>query len=162
MNRSMCLILLSLTSAAFTAQARAQVNPAFADVEDDIAMVRQLVRADRRVIVEEAMELLPAERQGFWPIYDEYEAERTKLNDRKVKLITDYAAAYPNLTDARAEVLLDDWFTLEGDALDLRQKYARRFGKALTPTRVARFFQIENKLDSVINLGLAEEIPLTE
>ena len=114
MTRFVC-VCLSLLSATLGGQAVAQVNPAFADINDDIEMVRSLVRVERKAIVEENMGLLPAESQGFWPIYNEYEAERTKLNDRKVKLITDYAAAYPDLGDARAQTLLDDWFAFEGD-----------------------------------------------
>jgi hypothetical protein len=157
MTRFACVLLPLLT---LSGPASAQVNPQFADVNDDIEMVRSLVRVERKAVIEQGMELLPAESQAFWPIYAEYEAERTAINDRKVRVITDYAAAYPDLSDELAKSLLADLFEVESDAVDLRQKYARRLGKVLAATRVARFIQLENKIDAVVNLSLAEQIPL--
>jgi hypothetical protein len=142
--------------------AASQVNPAFADVSDEIEMVRSLVRMERKAAVEQAMQLAPAESQAFWTVYNEYEAERTRVNDRAVKVVTDYAAAYPEVGDARAQQLLDESFGAESDLLSLKKKYARRFAKVLTPARVARFFQIERKLDAVQNLSVAEQIPLID
>src|SRR5262249_15621815 len=75
----------------------AQVKRAFADVSDEIEMVRSLVRMERKAAVEQAMGLTPAESQAFWALYNEYEAERTRVNDRVVKVVTDYAAAYPEV-----------------------------------------------------------------
>jgi hypothetical protein len=122
--------------------------------------VRSLVRIERKALVEQQMLLAPAESQAFWSVYNDYEAERTKINDRMVKVITEYAAAYPDVGDARAEALLDEAFQVDFDLLSLKQKYARRFAKVLSPARVARFFQIERKLDAVQNLEIAEQIPL--
>ena len=102
MTRSICVVLLL----ALADPAVAQVNPQFADVSDQIEMVRSLVRMERKTAVEQAMQLAPAESQGFWAVYNDYEAERTKVNDRAVKVITDYAAAYPDVGDARANALL--------------------------------------------------------
>ncbi len=152
-------VLLSLVLAQ---PAFAQVNPAFADVSDEIEMIRSLVRMERKAVVGENMQLTPAESQGFWSLYNEYEAERALVNDRAVKVVTDYAAAYPEVGDARAQALLAESFDVEGDVLALKKKYARRFAKVLAPARVARFFQIERKLDAVQNVRLAEDIPLVE
>ena len=156
--RSICAVfLLALAHPAF-----AQVNPQFADVSDEIEMVRSLVRIERKAAVEQAMQLAPAESQAFWTLYNEYEAERTVINDRTVKVITDYAAAYPDVGDARAEALLAEAFDVDADQLSLKKKYAKRFKKVLSPARVARFFQIERKLDAVQNLSIAEQIPLID
>jgi hypothetical protein len=76
-TRSIAVVLLL----ALAHPAAAQVNPAFADVSDEIEMVRSLVRMERKAAVEQAMGLAPAESQAFWAIYNEYEAERTKVND---------------------------------------------------------------------------------
>ena len=158
MNRSIgVVLLLALAHPAF-----AQVNPAFADVSDEIEMVRSLVRIERKAAVEQAMGLAPAESQAFWALYNEYEAERTRVNDRAVKVVTDYAAAYPDVGDARAQALLAESFAAESDLLKLKKSYAKRFAKVLPPTRVARFFQIERKLDAVQNLSVAEQIPLID
>ena len=109
------------------------MNPAFADINDDIEMVRSLVRVERKATRRGKHGASARGESGLLAVYNEYEAERTKLNDRKVKLITDYAAAYPDLSDARAQTLLDDWFAFEGDTLELRQKYARRLAKSWRP-----------------------------
>lgn len=158
MTRSItALFSLVLAHSAF-----AQVNPQFADVSDEIEMLRSLVRVERKAVVEQAMQLAPAESQAFWSIYNEYEAERARINDRAVKVVTDYAAVYPDVGDERAETLLAESFDVEADLLGLKKKYARRFDKVMAPARVARFFQIERKLDAVQNLRIAEEIPLVE
>ena len=156
MTRSICALLLLMAAQPVLAQ----VNPAFADVSDEIEMIRSLVRVERKAVVEQNMQLSSAESQAFWTIYNEYEAERARINDRAVKVVTDYAAAYPDVGDARAQSLLAESFDVEADVVALKKKYARRFAKVLAPARVARFFQIERKLDAVQNVRLAEEIPL--
>ena len=158
MTRSIAVALLLVLAHP----AVAQVNPAFADVSDEIEMVRSLVRMERKGAVEQAMQLTPAESQVFWTVYNEYEAERTRVNNRAVKVVTDYAAAYPEVGDARAQTLLTESFAADSDLLSLKKKYAKRFAKVLPPARVARFFQIERKLDAVQNLSVAEQIPLID
>ena len=158
MTRSIAVVLLLVLAHP----AVAQVNPAFADVSDEIEMVRSLVRMERKAAVEQAMQLTPAESQTFWNVYNEYEAERTRVNNRAVKVVTDYAAAYPEVGDARAQTLLTESFAADSDLLNLKKKYAKRFAKVLPPARVARFFQIERKLDAVQNLSVAEQIPLID
>lgn len=140
----------------------AQVNAQFADFNDEIELLRSLARMERKAIVEAAMSLAPAESHAFWSVYNEYEAEKALINDRTVKVITDYAAVYPDVGDARAKQLMDEAFKVEADVVSLKKKYARRFEKVLAPARVARFFQIERKLDAAQNLTFAEEIPLIE
>jgi hypothetical protein len=140
----------------------AQVNAQFADFNDEIELLRSLARMERKAIVEVAMALSPAESQAFWSVYNEYEVEKALVNDRTVKVITDYAAVYPDVGDARAKQLMDEAFKVEADVVSLKKKYARRFEKVLAPARVARFFQIERKLDAAQNLTFAEEIPLIE
>jgi hypothetical protein len=157
-TRSIAAVLLL----ALAHPALAQVNPQFADVSDEIEMVRSIVRIERKAAVEQAMQLAPAESQAFWTIYNEYEAERTVINNRTVKVITDYAAAYPDVGDERAQALLDEAFDVDDDMLGLKKKYVRRFAKVLSPARVTRFFQIERKLDAVQNLSIAEQIPLID
>jgi hypothetical protein len=150
-------LLLALAHPAF-----AQVNAQFADFNDEIELLRSLARMERKAIVEAAMALTPTESQAFWSVYNQYEAEKALVNDRTVKVITDYAAVYPEVGDARAKQLMDEAFKVEADVVSLKKKYARRFEKVLPPARVARFFQIERKLDAAQNLTFAEEIPLIE
>jgi hypothetical protein len=142
--------------------AQAQVNPEFADINDAIEMIRDMVQLERKSIVTEELALTGAESTPFWAVYDRYVAERDVVNDRLVKLITDYAANYPNMSDEAATTLVDDYFDVETDRLKVRKKYVREFGKVLPPKKLARFIQIENKLDTIVQVDLASEIPLVE
>jgi hypothetical protein len=150
-----CALVLGLMGTAV-----AQVNEKFADLNDEIEMLRTLTQAQRQDLVTEAMQLTSQESTAFWPIYRDYRGEFTKLNDRVVKLITDYAAGYTTLSDSQSKTLLRDFLTLQADAVTLRKKYEPRFSKALPPLKALRFYQIENKLDTVLNLSFVVHVPL--
>lgn len=138
----------------------AQVNEKFADMADEIAMVRSMAQVERQVIVADAMYLTDQEALAFWPVYNDYRAAVTKVNDQLVKVITDYAAQRNTLTDAQAKALLADSFAYEQDLLKMRKKYVANFAKVLPMIKVARFYQIDNKLDVLTRLELASQIPL--
>jgi hypothetical protein len=142
--------------------AGAQVNPEFADINDAIEMIRDMVQLERKDIVAEELGLTGAESTEFWPVYDAYVAEREVVNDRLVKLITDYAANYLNMSDEQARSLVDDYFDVEAERLKVRRKYVREFDDVLPPKKLARFIQIENKLDTIVQVDMASEIPLVE
>jgi hypothetical protein len=133
--------------------------PVFAQ-SGEIALTRQVVQTERQALVTAAMELTEQEGAAFWPLYREYRGAMAKVGDRGQALITDYAAKYATLTDADAQVMLDEMLAIDTEALKVRKDYVKRFGKILPAKRVARFFQIENKMDAVIKADLAETIPL--
>jgi hypothetical protein len=138
----------------------AQVNPKVAQYADEIEMVRSLQQVERKAAVERNMQFTPDEAVKFWPLYNEYEAERLKVNNQLVKLITDYAASFESLDEKTATQLRNGYFDLQSDMISLRKKHARKMGKALTQVKVTRFFQLEQKMDAVMNLSLARQIPL--
>ena len=140
--------------------AQAQVNPEFADINDAIEMIRDMVQVERKSLVAEELALTGEESTGFWPVYDAYVAERDVVNDKLVKLVTDYAANYLNMSDEMATSLIDDYFDVEAERLKVRRKYVREFDDVLPPKKLARFIQIENKLDTIVQVDLASEIPL--
>ena len=142
--------------------ALAQVNEKFADMSDEIAAARSVAQSDRKTIVDHSMQLTPQESTAFWPVYNKYREEVTRVNDQLVKVITDYAAQRDTLTDAQANKLVTDYLAFEQNALDLRKKYLKQFTAVIPVTKVARFYQIENKLDVLQRLGLASEIPLSK
>lgn len=154
------LVLLSLFS--WQPAALAQVNEKFADMTAEIELLRSVAQTDRQAIVAGAMSLTDQESSVFWPVYSKYRAEVSRINDQLVKVVTDYAAQRDTLTDAQANTLLEDYLTFEQDLLSLRKRYVNRFGKALPMTKVTRFYQIENKLDTLQRISLASEIPLTK
>ena len=149
-----------LVCLAWNQGAAAQVNEKFADMADEIELVRSMVQVERKTIVTDAMILTEQEATAFWPVYNEYRAAVARINDQLVKVVTDYAAQRETLTDAQAKKLLADHFSYEQNFIKTRKKYISRFGKVLPMTKVARFYQIDNKLDSLTKLVLASQIPL--
>ena len=112
------------------------------------------------MVVAEAMQLTEAESAAFWPLYREYRAEMDKLGDGIVKLVLEYADAYPNVPEDRAEKLLKDYFALEKDLVNVRAKYLKKIAKVLPASKVLRFAQLENRLDLVLRLQMASAVPL--
>jgi hypothetical protein len=125
-------------------------------------MIRSVVQLERTAVVAEELEMTGDESTRFWPVYDEYVAEIKRVDDRLVKVITDYAANYDDLPDALARSMVDDYLDLEADRLKVRTKYVRRFDDVLPPNKLARFIQVENKLNVITQLELAREIPLAQ
>jgi hypothetical protein len=142
--------------------ADAQVNPEFADINDALEMIREMVQLERKSVVSEELGLTGAESTEFWPVYDAYVAEREVINDRVLKIVTDYAANYLNMSDEMATTMVDQYFDVEADRLKLRRKYVRELDDVLPPKKLARFVQIENKLDAIVQVDMASEIPLIE
>ena len=131
-----------------------------ARARDGADVSRAEIQAERRSIVEATMKLDQAQAGLFWPLYQEYRDELAPVNEQWFELIDDYTAAYETLTDAQASEMLDRWLGIEHRALEVRQKWVRRFRKALPARVVARYFQLDNKLDAVIREELARVIPL--
>jgi hypothetical protein len=122
------------------------------------------VKADKKLVVARNMDLNDAESKAFWPIYDAYQKDLMKLNERLGKLIEKYAAAYNSgaMTDQQAQPLIDEAIDIDADEAAMRKTYAAKLGKALPAKKVARYLQIENKIRAVIRVSLADKIPLVE
>lgn len=127
-----------------------------------IELTRSAIRTDRQGIIYEAMDLTEQESKEFWPLYREYQNEVQKVNDKLVALTTDYLKTYGNLSDEQAQQMLKDFLKYQQARLDLQKKYVKRFNKVLPARKVARYFQLENKMDAVINFDLAGAVPLAE
>ena len=130
------------------------------DVTSQVHVDRAQIQAQRQEIVAANMTLTEQEAAAFWPMYREYRGELATTGDRTVKLIEDYAKSYDNMTDAQAETMLNDWLDIQKKNLDIHDKYVKKMKKVLPGAKLARFFQIENKLDSIVMNELANEIPL--
>jgi hypothetical protein len=107
-----------------------------------------------------AMDLDEKEARAFWPLYREYRLAMGKVGDRLVNVITTYAENYPDISDEMASKLLNEYLAIEKARTSVKSKYVPRFRKILPARKVARFFQVDNKLDAAINAELAEQVPL--
>lgn len=136
------------------------VNEKFADLDPAIAQLREEVGQERREIVKANMLLTESEAKTFWPLYDRYRAARVKLGDRKLKLITDYVAALNTMTEDEAERLTKEYFAIEKKKIAIKENYVAKMSKVLSARTVARFFQIDQKLDATGDMILAAKVPL--
>jgi hypothetical protein len=135
-------------------------NEKFSDFAPVIAELRQEAGQDRRNIVRANMLLTETESARFWPLYDEYRAERRKIGDRKVRLITDFLAQKNSMSEDEARALANEDFAIEKDTGELKTKWYKKMTKELSERTVARFFHIDEKLDAAADIALAADIPL--
>lgn len=151
------LIVLTAVTVPLGPRCAAQTDVAQADKV--LESVRADMRADKVAIVTEAMNLTPAEGEKFWPVYRQYEAEVVKLNDKRIAILKDYAAKYITMTDAEAKQAAERFFDWETSRTQLRKNYFTRFAKATSSLTAAKFFQIEHRIDLLVDLELASEVP---
>ena len=106
------------------------------------------------------MELTEAESEAFWPVYNEYEQAMRQVNDRRIALIRKLAREFQTLTDEQAESLLQESFDFQQARVKVHRDFRKKFSKVLAGKRVARFYQIDSKIDSIIDFDIARTIPL--
>ena len=131
-------------------------------VEEEILWTRAVVAANRSQRLLNTLKLSDKEIEAFSPVYLDYWDDLNLINDRLQALIVDYSDNYENLTDEKALELLDEHLDVQKDKVALKKKYVKKFKKVLTPKKLVLFYQAENKLDAVIMMELAKEVPLVK
>ena len=139
--------------------------PAFAqDKPDDnnMQILLDKVKADKKLVVAANMELNEAEGKAFWPIYEAYQKDLQAINNRTGATILAYANAYnaKTLTDEMAKQLITEALTIDQDEITMRKSYEAKLSRVLPGKKVARYLQIENKIRAAIKFDLAAGIPL--
>ena len=129
------------------------------DVQEMLTLTRAVIQVERREIIASTLNLAPDEAEIFWPLYQAYSEEIGLVKERHTQFVDDYVASYDNLTNEMASALMDRWLDLERDALQIRRTWVKRFSKQLPATTVARFFQLDNRMNVVIRAELAQLIP---
>ena len=150
------------------AAALAFVAPAYAQESEAMTMeiLKEKVKADKKLIVATNMDLTDAEAKGFWPMYESYQKELDQINQRVGATIKAYADAHnagkgmiPNDT---AKKLIKEAIAADEAEVKLRQSYSTKLEKVLPATKVARYLQIENKIRAILKYELAQAIPLAQ
>jgi Skp family chaperone for outer membrane proteins len=131
-------------------------------IDSDIQILRANIRADKVQVVSQEMQLSDEEAKAFWPLYNKYEAELTKLNDERVALLKEYADKYDNLTNEQVQSLAHRNFDLQKRRVDLRADYFKKISRAISPKTAARFAQVEDRIDLLLNLQLAASVPMVQ
>ena len=149
-------------AAAQTATAKAPADPAKVRAEMDKAVdaLRGDVRAGKADILGKTMALDSTQAAAFWPVYKQYEAEAQTLGNERVAIIQDLAEHFDSLDDAKAKGLLDRQVAFEEKRLALTKKYKDEMLKVLPAKTVARFLQVDSRLNKLAELAVASEIPL--
>ena len=153
------LSLLSLfVAVTFVTPLCAQNTAAQADMQ----ILIDKVKADKKLLVAQNMNLTDAESQAFWPIYDSYQKDLGAINQRTLKLIKSYADAWNSQTldDTVAKKLLNEMVAIQGSEANLTKTYAAKLSAVLPAMKAARYLQIENKIRAVVHYELAANIPL--
>jgi hypothetical protein len=135
-------------------------TPLFAQTVEDIELARTIAQTEKKVIVAKNMNLTDSESEAFWPVYNDYQADVRKINDRMIKLIRDYSRDFQALSDKQAEGMLKELLDIQNERVKLKKSYVKKFRKALTPTKLMRYYQVENKIEAIIYFDLAKNIPL--
>jgi hypothetical protein len=152
-----CLLICLISASPLMAQQ--SMTP---KLQLDINITRKVINDKRNTAIAYNMSFTQKEKEKFWPIYREYREAMGKVGDKRVAVIVDYAEHMNAMTEAKAKQLLDRSFAVEKETIKVKERYVRQFRKFLPQTKVVRLMQVENRMDSMIDLKLAEGIPLME
>jgi len=138
--------------------------PAFAQdkAADNTQILRDKIKADKKLLVADNMKLTETEAKAFWPIYDAYQKELAAVNERLVTTIKAYADAYNKgaISDETATKLGDEVLAIDQAVVDLNKSYFGKIKAAVSASKAARYIQIERKIRSLLSADLAAQIPL--
>jgi hypothetical protein len=157
-TKALVLVLtVTIFLAGVTMPVLAEEKPA-----DNMQLVKEKMKADKKLLVSENMQLTEKEAKVFWPVYDSYQKDLGKLNERLIKLIDEYAQNYETMTDQTAQSLTNKYLALESERVKLLQSYVPKISKAVGSKKAARYLQLENKISAVVKFELAANIPLVK
>lgn len=156
-------INLGFSILVFALVASTMASTVFAESADaNMKILQEKIAADKKLLVAENMDLTDAEAKNFWPIYDNYQKDLQKINDRLAKLLNEYAIVYNanTVTNEKARQLLDEAIKVELAEIQLKQSYVPKISKVLSGVKTVRYIQIENKIRALTRYELSEMIPL--
>ena len=148
-------IVLVAMLTVFIVSPMAQEKPA-----DNMQLVREKIKTDKKLFIAQNMNLTESEAKVFWPVYENYQKDLAKLVDKTVKLVENYAANYQTMTEEAAKELINGYLAIEGERVKLMKSFLPKFRKVLPEKKVARYYQLENKINAVVKYELAKLIPL--
>ena len=149
--RKTCLVIALAVLMIVPAAAFAQ--------EAQLEILRSDVRAEKVALITEMMEFTDEQAEVFWPVYRDMENEADKLTDQRIALIKEYAENYDEMTDKAATDIVTRAIKLREKRLGLEKKYYKKFSKVLDPVTAAKFYQIDNEINKLIDLQISAGQP---
>ncbi len=157
MMKNSALLTLTFAMFAFCLLGRAQDQEL--TIDSTIAVVRANMQADRTTLITAAMNFNDKDGAAFWPIYQQYEYERFRLDDGRAAVIKQYTQKYPTLTDAEAKAMAEQMLDCESRLAELKKKYYKKFNKVLPALTVTKFFQMERRIDLLMDMQVEASLP---
>lgn len=157
MIRKFALLTLTITALELTPFCHSQSQQR--SLVSDIEVAKAEIRAEKSTIISEAMNFTDKDAAVFWPIYRRYEYERSSLNDLRGAVIKEYAEKYPNLPDANAKAMTEKMLDYDCRIAALKKKYFNKFNKALPAFTVTKFFQLDHRIDLMIDMKVEASLP---
>ena len=158
--RILHVFVIALTLLLPTAVCLAQEKEPLVTLENEFEAARKIMIQERTLVIAGELVLTPDESKAFWPVYNEYREELHQIGDDKVRLITDFSDHYQDMSDEFADRILQENLDVQTRALEVQRKFIRRFKKVLPTIKVAKLYQVESKLDAVMDYQLASQIPM--
>jgi len=127
---------------------------------DDTQVLISQIQADKRAVVLSTLQLTDAQVAEFTPIYDEYQGKMKQLMTRGSEIVNKFAANYGSMTDDAAKDIMKEFFKVRNDRNDLIETYAKKMQRKLPATKVLQWVQVENKLNTLLDVQAAAIIPI--
>jgi hypothetical protein len=146
-------ILLCAVTAVFVSVLSAQTN------KEDVDLIQALYGKEKKALVSEYMKFSGADSTQFWTLYDKYEADRKALGRERISLLEQLATDFEKMDNKKAETLMGKFIDLNAKYTQFQKKYLPQFSTAVGGIQAAKFFQLENYLETAIRLAIQEEVP---
>ena len=160
MIKHSALLTIAFAVLAVCTLGRAQsAEPQGPSIDSTLALVRANMQADRDTLITTGMNFSDKDGALFWPIYREYAYERSKVDDRRVAVIKEYMQKYPNLTNAEANGMATQMLDCNLQLAELKKKYYKKFSKVFPALTVAKFFQLERRVDLMMDMQVEASLP---
>ena len=154
--------LLSVGAAAFAQQTPTDEQNREANLKAYVDLMRKDVKKEKVAILTELMGLSPEEASKFWPVYNQYDKELTKLGDERIAFLRMYAENLGSLTDQKVTQIATGLLDVQGRRNALAKKYFQQMSQTLNPKLAARFLQVENQLLLILDLQISASLPVVE
>ena len=132
------------------------------NLEENAAIMRAVQTTDAKTLIAQNLKLTDAQAKAFWPVYDRYEVQRAKIEERLDAVLTDYKLSCEQLCDEKAAQLINEWMKARHDLDELRQQYIAEFGAVIPATKVLRLYQLEGLREAVIRVDRFKKVPLAK
>lgn len=157
MIKNSALFMLTFAVLASCPVVRAQEQEP--TIDSTIALVRANMQADRTALITTGMNFSDKDGAAFWPIYRQYEHERSKVDDLRAAVIKEYTQKYPDLTDTEAKTMAEQMLDCDSHLAELKKKYYKKFNRVLPALTVAKFFQLEHRVDLMMDMQVESSLP---